>query len=179
MGIIKKNKKGVSVAELIAAIMIIGLASTSITTMIITSQKGQIRAQEYLLASEMAKTYDAILSKDIKKAKLGDNTITWPDKATKSYVIVGGYDATETTGYNSGTILNTITGGSGSSDIYRYLYSEAPEDHFTLNSKTFDKTNVKIEVYMISTRFGYYKTRITVKYSNDREVTYDGTHFSD
>ena len=184
MGIIKKNKKGVSLAELIAAIAIIGIASTTITSMVITSYKGQLRAQQYVLANEIAKTYDAVLARDIKKAKLIDSSITWPASSSKTYVIVGGYDATATGGINPGTILNTITGGSKDSDIYKYLYgNEAdPTDtncYFRLNNKQFDKSNVKIEIYMISQNFGYYKTRITVKYSTDREVTYDGTHFSD
>ena len=78
MGIIKNNKKGVSLVELLAAITIIGIASTTITSIIITSHRGQIKAQQYVLANEMAKTYDAILSKDIRKSKLGD--YTWPDK---------------------------------------------------------------------------------------------------
>ena len=179
MGIVKKNKKGVSMLELLAAITIIGIASTTITSTIINSHKGQIRAQQYLLASEIAKTYDAVLSKDIKKSKLGDSSITWPDKSSKTYVVIGGFDATQTDGYNSGTVLNIITGGNSNSNIYRYIYGENDEDHFTLNDRTFDKTNVRIEIYMVSTYFGYYKTRITVKYSTDREVVYDGTHFSD
>ena len=178
MGIVKKNKKGVSLAELIAAIVIIGLASTTITSMVITSYKGQLRAQQYVLANEIAKTYDAVLARDIKKAKLKDDTITWPASSEKTYVIVGGFDESKTSGLNDGTILNTITGGEGSSNIYKYLYG-TETDHFQLNGKVFDKNNVKIEIYMISENFGYYKTKITVKYSTNREVTIDGTHFSD
>lgn len=174
MGIIKKNKKGVSLAELLAAIAIIGIASSTITSMVITSYKGQLRAQQYVLANEIAKTYDAVLARDIKKAKLIDPSITWPASSEKTYVIVGGIGDE-----NNGAYLNTITGGDGSSDIYKYLYGTESNDHFQLNGKVFDSSNVKIEVYMISQNFGYYKTRITVTYSSDREVTYDGTHFSD
>ena len=181
MGIIKKNKKGVSLAELLAAIAIIGVASSSITSMVITSYKGQLRATEYVLANEIAKTYDSVLAREIKKEKLSD--ITWPDSSDKTYVVVGGFDATVTGGLNDGTKLNTITGGSYGT-IYKYLYGNPndPNDtncYFKLNDKQFDKNNVKIEIYMISPTFGYYKTRVTVKYSTDREVTIDGTHFSD
>ena len=179
MGILKKNKRGVSLAELIAAIVIIGLASTTITSMVITSYKGQLRAQQYVLASEIAKTYDAVLARDIKKAKLKDDTLTWPAMSEKTYVVVGGYDYVNAAGDNDGGILNTITGGESSAEIYKYLYGEGEGDHFQLNGKQFDKNNVKIEIYMISENFGYYKTKITVKYSTDREVTVDGTHFSD
>ena len=187
MGIIKKNKKGVSLAELLAAIVIIGIASTTITSMVITSHKGQLRAQQYVIANEIAKTYDAVLARDIKKASLdlkkkNATESLWPASSSKSYITIAGFDysSTDAGGYDDGEILDVITGGTTTthSSIYKYLYGEST-DHFQLNGKAFDKANVKIQVYMISASFGYYKTRITVKYSTDREVTYDGTHFSD
>ena len=67
---IKLNKKGVSLVELMAAIVIIALASTTITTMIITTYRGQLRATQYQLAKEMAKTYDSMLSRDIIRANV-------------------------------------------------------------------------------------------------------------
>ena len=70
MGIIRKNKKGVSLAELLAAIAIISVASTTITSMVITSYKGQLRAQQYVLANEIAKTYDSMLARDVTKSNL-------------------------------------------------------------------------------------------------------------
>ncbi|MCR5308152.1 MAG: hypothetical protein K6E24_04070 [bacterium] len=181
MGIIKKNKKGVSMAELLAAIVIIGISSTTITSMVITSYKGQLRAQQYVMANEMAKTYDAILARDIKLNKLTDESITWPTLSEKKYVVVGGFDETATTTnfINTGSILDTITGGSANSSIYKYLYSNNANDHFQLNNTVFNKSNVKLEIYMISAKLGYYKTRVTIKYSTNREVTYDETHYSD
>ena len=191
MGIIKKNKKGLSVIELVAAIAIIGIASSSITATIITAHKGQLRAQQYVLANEIAKTYDAVLARDIEKAKLDikkKNAATvsiWPTSSTKTYINIAGYDydntgSSPTAGFDNGEILNIITGGTSTnhSTIHNYLFG-GENDHFKLNDKVFDQTNVKIEIYMISASFGYYRTRITVKYSTDREVTYDGTHFSD
>jgi hypothetical protein len=38
--------------------------------MVITSYKGQLRASQYLLATEMAKTYDSMLARDINKINL-------------------------------------------------------------------------------------------------------------
>ena len=189
MGIIRKNKKGVSLAELLAAIAIIGLASTSITTMVITSHKGQLKAQQYVLATEIAKTCDAVLARDIKKSKLdvknSSSVSIWPTSSSKTYISIAGFgydDSTTspTVGIDNGDILNVITGGTETSPstLYKYLFGGA-NDNFQLNGKTFNKDNVNIEIYMISASFGYYKTRITVKYSADREVTYDGTHFSD
>lgn len=190
MGIIRKNKKGVSLAELLAAIAIISIASTTITSMVITSHKGQLRAQQYVLANEIAKTYDAILARDIKKASLDlkkKNSSTdslWPASGNKTYLNIAGfnYSSTDTNigGYGNGEILDVITGGTATehSTIYKYLFGSGG-DNFQLNGKVFNSENVNIEIYMISASFGYYKTRITVKYSTDREVTYDGTHFSD
>ena len=91
MGIIKKNKKGVSLAELIASIVIISLASTTITTMVITSHRGQLRASQYVLANEIAKTYDSMLARDITKANLqaiNDAALVNADDPSNKYVVV-------------------------------------------------------------------------------------------
>lgn len=165
---------------MLAAIVIIGLASTTITTTIITAHKSQIRGQQYILANEIAKTYDAVLARDINNANKGKSEIPWNESLPKDYVVVGGYDCTSTTGelLQNLTKITTQT-GSVDSPIYKYLYSGNDDDCFRLNNNKFDKTNVKIEIYMMSSIHGFYKTRITVKYSTDRQVTYDGTHFAD
>ena len=171
MGIIKKNKKGVSLAELIAAIIIIGLASTTITTMVITSYKGQLRASQYLLASEMAKTYDSMLARDINKSNLqsiDDSLITSNDPNDK-YITI------------SQELLQKMVkiNDTEYAPIYNYLYGANTTDHFQLNNMTFDHNNVELRIYVISKNFGYFKTSITVTYQNDRQVTYNGTHFTE
>ena len=169
MGIIKKNKRGVSLVELIAAIIIISLASTTITSMVITSYKGQIRAQQYVLANEMAKTYDSMLARDITKKNLqeiADAKITNEDPDEK-YVVV-----TEDTLKD---LVKTDIPDDPYGQVYNYLYVS----HFELNGMTFDHSNVEIKIYVISKSFGYFKTDVTVTYQGDRQVTYSGTHFKD
>ena len=171
MGIIKKNKKGVSLAELMAAIVIIGLSSTTITTMIITSHKGQVRATQYLLANEIARTYDSMLARDITKANLqaiNDAALINADDPTNKYVVV-----TQT------LLQQMVRTEDGYAPVYNYLYGANTEDHFQLNGLVFDSSNVKLKIYVISKNFGYFKTEITVTYSNGRQVTYNGTHFKE
>jgi len=172
MGIIKKNKKGVSLAELMAAIIIIGLASTTITSMVITSAKGQARAQQYVLANEIARTYDSMLARDISRANLNaiDNSLLVNDDPNDKYVVV-----TQELMQKLVKINDTEY-----APVYYYLWSNDPNAHFRLNSQTFDNTNVEIKIYVISKNFGYFKTEITVSYyNNNRQVTYSGTHFKE
>lgn len=171
MGIIKKNKKGVSLAELLAAIAIIGIASTAITSMVINSYKGQLRATQYLLANEIAKTYDSMLARDINKANLqsiDDSLITSTDPDDK-YITI------------SQELLQKMVkiNDTEYAPIYNYLYGANTTDHFQLNNMTFDHNNVELRIYVISKNFGYFKTAITVTYQNDRQVTYNGTHFTE
>lgn len=169
MGIIKKNKKGVSLAELLAAIAIIGIASTTITSMVITSYKGQIRAQQYVLANEIAKTYDSMLARDITKKNLqeiADAKITNEDPDEK-YVLV-----TEDT-------LKDLVKTDIPDDPYGQVYNCLYVSHFELNGMSFDHSNVEIKIYVISKSFGYFKTNVTVTYQGNRQVTYSGTHFKD
>ncbi|MCR5462212.1 MAG: prepilin-type N-terminal cleavage/methylation domain-containing protein [bacterium] len=168
---IKKNKKGVSLVELIAAIIIIALASTTITTMIITSYRGQVRAAEYQVAKEMAKTYDSLLARDtIRKnvREMGMTPFTSDDPEDK-YVTV------------SAELLESMTKTEERplSPVYNYLFGENPNDHFTLNGQTFDSTNVTIRIRMLSTSMCYYQTEIIVSYNRDRQVTYNGSHYND
>ncbi|MBP5446315.1 MAG: hypothetical protein J6Y28_09110 [Acholeplasmatales bacterium] len=167
-----KNKKGVSMTEIIAAIVIIGLSSTTLTSMVITSYRGQLRAQEYVLAEEMAKTYDSMLSRDIKRANLKTiEAIRFKnqDDSTEKFVVV------------DESLLQDMTKISDTEDspTYLSLYSQSTTDHFQLNDNYYDATNVNIQIYMINADFGYYKTKVTISYSNDRQVTYNGTHFSE
>jgi len=169
MGIIKKNKKGVSLAELIASITIIGIASTTITTMVITSYRGQLRAQKYLLATEMAKTYDSMFARDITKANLqemNDSVFVNQDDPNEKYVTV-----------TAAMLQQLVKTEDGFAPIYNYLYSSNTNDHFQLNGTVFDSSNVELKIYMISKNFGYFKTKVIVTYNGDRQVAYDGTHF--
>ena len=172
MGIIKKNKKGVSLAELMAAIIIIGLASTTITSMIITSAKGQARAQQYVLANEIARTYDSMLARDITKANLQaiDDSLLKNDDPNEKYVVV------------TKELMQKMTKTTETefAPVYYYLWSDDPNAHFRLNNQAFDNSNVEIKIYVISKSFGYFKTEITVSYNNNnRQVTYNGTHFKE
>ena len=170
MGIIRKNKKGVSLAELLAAIAIISVASTTITSMVITSYKGQLRAQQYVLANEIAKTYDSMLARDVTKSNLqaiNENEFKNEDPNEK-YISV-----------SQELLQKMVKVGDGYAPVYNYLYGANQTDHFQLNGKVFDSSNVEIKVYMISQSFGYFKTQITVTYQNDRQVTYSGTHFTE
>lgn len=175
MGIIKKNKKGVSLAELVAAIAIIGLASTTITTMVITSYKGQLRANRYVLANEIAKTYDAMLARDVTKANLKaiPKSELQNEDTSDKYVVV------------SKTLLQKMTkitdeGGTTTyGPVYGYLWDDNQNAHFKLNNISFDHNNVEIKIYVISQDFGYFKTEVTVTYQEDRKVTYSGTHFKE
>jgi len=172
MGIIKKNKKGVSLAELMAAIIIIGLASTTITSMVITSAKGQARAQQYVLANEIAKTYDSMLARDISRTNLAsiDDSQLKNDDPNDKYVVV------------SKELMQKLVkiNDTEYAPVYNYLWSDDSNSHFRLNSQTFDSTNVEIKIYVISKNFGYFKTEVTVSYnSNNRQVTYSGTHFAE
>ena len=171
-----KNKRGFSLAEMLAAIVIVGVASTTITSMIITSYRGQIRAQQYLLANEIAKTYDAVLARDINREKLKDKyAILKPaDDATDKYYTFDNTDEKK-------LLLQYITQRSDgtNSEIYNYLYGSG-EGKLQLNDTVYDINNVSIRLYVISANvYSYFKTEITVTYSNTRQVTYSGTHFSD
>ena len=172
MGIIKKNKRGVSLAELIAAIVIVGIASTFITTMVITSYRGQLRAQKYILAKEMAKTYDSMLARDIIKSNLqgiSDSALVNSDDPTDKYVTV-----TKELLQAMVKINDTDYG-----QVYDCLWSDNVNEHFRLNNTTFDHNNVTIRIYVVSKNFGYFKTEVSVKYHGDRQVTYSGTHFKE
>ena len=172
MGIIRKNKKGVSMAELIASIVVISLASTSITAMVITSYKGQLRATQYLMANEMAKTYDAMLARDVLKsnlAKIPAAELKNEDPNDK-YVVVTQDLLQKMTKY---TVNNETQYGP----VYGFLWSD--DANFKLNSTTFNHSNVQIKMYVISQEFGYFKTEVTVTYQGDRQVTYSGTHFKE
>ena len=151
---LKINKKGFSLVEIIAAISILGVASTAITSMIINSYRGQLRAQQHLLAEEIAKTYDTMLARDTKKANLKTIGQEMLDNMTKD-------------------------SEGNHSPIYQSLYSETITDHFKLNDAYYDASNVEIKIYMVNASWGIYKTKITVSYSTDRQVTYDGSHLSD
>ena len=167
-----KNKKGFSLAELIAAISIIAVASTTITSMIITSYKGQLRGQERLLAEQMAKTYESMFARDMKVANLKNvsDALIAPDDVT--------VDKFKTV---NSELLNTLTikEDGTSAQVYLALYGANPNDRFRFNDKVYDSSNVKIRIYVINKEFGYYKTQVTVSYSNDRTVTYSGSHISD
>ena len=167
---LKLNKKGVSLVELIAAIIIIGIASTTITSMIITSYKGQLRAQQYVLANEIAKTYDSMLARDIRLANIQDiDDSAFTPADGEKYVTV------------SGSLLRAMTKIDESTDssVYKYLFSDNPADHFNLNGKYFDSSNVTIKLQLISKKLCFFKTEIIVNYSNDRQVTYNGTHYKE
>lgn len=170
MPIIKKNRKGMSIAELIAAIIIIGVASTTITTMVITSYKGQLRAQQYVLANEIAKTYDSMLARDIRLSNIQsmeDSAFT-PAEGEKYKEV-------------SDTMLRAMTKIDDATDapVYKYLYSATLSDHFNLNGKYFDSSNVQIKIRLINKKLCFFKTEVTVTYSNDRQVTYNGTHYKE
>ena len=164
MSIIKKNKKGVSLAELLASIAIIGIASTTITSMVITSYKGQIRAQQYVLANEIAKTYDSMLAKDITKENVNAiPTTTW----TNDFVEI------------NEDLLKKLGKTDDTSHPYGQTYECLYTTHFQLNNMTFDSSNVRLRIYMISPSFAYFKTEIIVSYQGNRQVTYSGTHFKE
>ena len=168
---IKLNKKGASLVELMAAIAILGIASTTITSMIITSYKGQLRAQQYLLAQEIAKTYDSMLARDVKKANLktiGQDAFASTDPNDK-YIDI------------TAEMLDNMTKDAegNHAPVYLSLYSDTQTDHFKLNDHYYDYSNVKIRIYMVNADWGIYKTDITVSYMNDRQVTYNGSHLSD
>ena len=165
MGIFKKNKKGVSLVELLASIVIISLASSTITTMVITSYKGQIRAQQYILANEIAKTYDSMLAKDITK----DNLAAIPSTELSS---TGFVDISE-------DLLKKLGKTTDPNHQYGQTYDCLYVTHFSLNGTTFDETNVRLRIHMISQSFAYFKTEIIVTYQGDRQVTYSGTHFKE
>ena len=164
-----KNRKGVSLAELMAAIVIIGLASTAITTMIITSYKGQLNATKYNLAKQMAKNYDTMLTRDI----IYNNLTTMGDDAFKS-----ADDSDKYITLNSDLIDRMTVKSDGThSPIYSYLYDDTV--NLELNGKVFNSSNVTIRIHMISVTMGYYRTQVIVKYNDTREVTYNGTHSKD
>ena len=171
MAIIRKNKKGLSIAELIAAIAIIGLASTTITSIVITSYRGQLRAQQYVLAKEIAKTYDSMLARDVSRTNLQtiDDSLLVNDDPNDKYVVV------------SQTLLQKMTkiNETEFAPIYTYLYGSNTADHFQLNDMVFDNSNVQLKIYVLSKNFGYFKTEITVTYQGNRQVTYNGTHFTE
>ena len=160
-----KNKKGVSLAELMAAIVIIGLASTTITTMIITSMRGQSRATDYLLAKEVANTYNTIFCRDIQKSNLetiGAAALTSTDPNDK-YITV------------SQELLSSLTKvGTEESQTYKYLYDS--NSTFTLNGQKYDSAKVTIRIQLISIQVGV-RTEVIVSYSNSRTVTSNGTQF--
>jgi len=160
-----KSKKGVSLVELMAAITIIGIASTYITTMIITAMRGQTKATQYLLAKEVANTYNAMFCRDIQRANLetiGASAMTSTDPNDK-YVTV------------SQTLLSSMTKvGTEESQTYKFLYDS--NSNFTLNGQKFDNTKVTIRIQLISIQVGI-RTEVIVSYANNRTVTANGTQF--
>ena len=160
-----RNKKGVALVELMAAIIIIGLATTTLTTMIITSARGQSRATAYLLAKEVANTYNAMFCRDIQQANLADinaSSFASSDPNDK-YVTV------------SQDLLNQMTRvGTETSQTYKFLYDTGSA--FTLNGHAYDSSNVTIRVQLISYQVGF-RTEVIVRYSETRTVTANGTQF--
>jgi len=160
-----KNKKGVSLAELMAAIVIIGLASTTLTSMIITSARGQSRATQYLLAKEVANTYNSMFCRDIQQANLADieaSTFVSSDPNDK-YITV------------SQNLLSRMTKvGTEQSQTYNFLYDTSSA--FTLNGEKFDSSNVTLRVQLISYQVGF-RTEVIVRYSQNRTVTTNDTIF--
>jgi prepilin-type N-terminal cleavage/methylation domain-containing protein len=166
-----RNKKGVSLFEMIAAIAILGIASSTLTSMIITSYRGQLRAQQYVLAEEIAKTYEAMLAKDIDKNKLGSITA---DEGSDYKTFTS--DATDKALMKSITRTVVVGENEYTSDIYNYLYGSGT---LQLNGKKYDINNVTVRIRVLNAEWAYYKTEVSVTYSNDRQVTYSGTHLSD
>lgn len=166
-----RSKIGVSLVELIAAIVIIGIASTTITSMIITSYRGQLRATQYQVAREIAKTYDSMLSRDTIRAnvrEMGMDAFKDSSNPDEKYISI------------TSDILKNMTKTEDSDDthvspVYDCYYGSG----FTLNGNTFDSSNVSIKIKMINTSLCYYLTEVTVTYQNDRQVTYNGSHYND
>jgi len=160
-----KNKKGVSLAELMAAIVIVGLASTTLTSMIITTARGQARATQYLLAKEVANTYNTMLCRDIQQANLADieaSTFVSSDPNDK-YITV------------SQDLLSRMTRvGTEQSQIYNFLYDTS--SNFTLNGVKYNSSNVTLRVQLISYQVGF-RTEVIVRYNNNRTVTANDTIF--
>lgn len=160
-----KNKKGVSLVELMAAIIIIGLSTTTLTSMIITSARGQSRATAYLLAKEVANTYNAMFCRDIQQANLVDIDAS-------SFVSSDPNDKFVTV---SQDLLNRMTKiGTETSQTYKFLYDTSSA--FTLNGNKYDNTNVTLRVQLISYQVGF-RTEVIVHYSNTRTVTANATQF--
>lgn len=160
-----RNKKGVTLAELMAAIMIIGLATTTLTSMIITSARGQSRATEYLLAKEVANTYNTMFCRDIQQANLADINASNFESSDPNdkYVTV------------SQDLLNQMTRvGTETSQTYKFLYDS--NSTFTLNGNKYDSTNVTLRVQLISYQVGF-RTEVIVHYANTRTVTANATQY--
>ena len=160
-----KNKKGVSLAELVAAIVIIGLASTTLTSMIITTHRGQLRATDYLLANEVANTYLSVFSRDVQKANLSTieaSAITSTDQNDK-YITV------------SQELLSSLTKvGTEESQTYKLMYDTTSS--LTLNGKKYNSSNVTIRFHLINIKVGF-ETQVIVTYGTSKAVTKNGRQF--
>ena len=160
-----KYKKGVSLVELMAAIVIIGLASTTLTTMVITTMRGQNRATNYLLAKEVANTYNTIFCRDIRQANLSEinvSTFNSGDPNDK-YITV-----------SQELLRNMTKNGTEDSQTYNFLYDTSSS--FTLNGVKYDSSKVTIRVQLISYQVGF-RTEVIVTYNGTRTVKSNGTQF--
>ena len=116
---------------------------------------------------EVTKTEPA--AKEVKKANL--STLT-----EKTWISLSSSTINPT---DDGALkLKALVGDD--SNTFKYLYPGEGVTPLTFNGTEYNHNNVDIDIYVISGSFGYYKTRVTVHYYNgEREVSYNGTHFSE
>lgn len=177
---IKRNKKGVSIAEIIAATAILGLAISTLSSAIYSSYKGTLRAEQYLLAEQISKTYTSMLSKEITKAKLASSSLENHPKASKTgdeYYYVTICDSSATAEQKQ--LFASLVNDSTTSYCYNALFNTSTDYlPLELNGQEYTCESVKIEIQVFNKSFGYYSLKTTVSYSGDREVTYDRTCFA-
>ncbi len=161
--------------EIVAAIFIIGLASSTLTSMIMSSYSGTLKAEQYVLAREIARTYDSLIIKEITKEKIKSCSIDEQKQksdATNNYfTTICGSDASTSTVF--GSLVDTST-----SYTYKALFNSASTTPIQLNNNVYDHNNVKVEIQIYSKTFGYYTLKTSVSYLG-KEVTYEAVHLAE
>lgn len=156
----KSNKKGFSILEIVAAIFIIGLATSTLTSAIMSSYSAVAKAGSYVVANEVSQTYSVFTSNEITKEMIATKE--------KDYIVIicdrGNEDAKSACAALLGTASFT----------YKALYENVST--LSLNGYAYNASRIKMEIEVKNNTYGIYKLTTTVFYSN-REVSYAHTFY--
>ncbi len=161
-----KNKKGVSIVEILAAIVIVGIAFSTITSLMFISLKTSLKSKQRLLAYNASEMYTVFVANNMptydnvfNEANLGAAVATGDQ-----FVIATGKDAT------SINLCKSIFGEE--SVVYKTLYDDSYTNKIVLNNTVYDAKNVKIVITIKNATYKTIRITTSIAYSNESEVTF-------